>query len=150
MDKNVAHKELLGNPIVFTLTVVVISLLFSFVMTFIYSYLFPQIFMEMPHPGHGLSMQQTYLYVRVFIDTFNIALLTALFVIYVKAYSKIKANFTLGLSIFILVMLIQEIVSYPLVHISFGYSGIALGPFYIIPKILESFAIIIFFYLSIE
>ena len=150
MDSNIKQKTLFGNPFVFTLVVVTISLFFSFAMTLVYSYFFPQIFMEMLHSGHSLSIQQTYLYVRFFIDTFNIALLTALFVIYIKAYSKIKANFTLGLSLFILVMLIQEIASYPLIHISFGFSGVALGPFYIIPKILESIAIVIFFYLSVE
>ncbi|MGQ4833748.1 MAG: hypothetical protein ACP6IS_07620 [Candidatus Asgardarchaeia archaeon] len=143
-------KPFLGTPMLFTFIVVLADLLISLAMTLLYSYFVPQAHILPPRPGHGMTISQTYLFVRIFVGTFNIILLVALFFTYVKAYLKLKDNFTLGLSLFILVMLIQEIMAYPLVHISFGFSGLALGPFYIIPKILESVALVIFFYLSTE
>ncbi|MDA4116960.1 MAG: hypothetical protein OK455_01270 [Thaumarchaeota archaeon] len=86
---------------------------------------------------------------HVVLTTIEVALLVSLVVIYLKVYSETKANFSLGLVVVLGALLLQTILSYPLI---LGLEG-----FIILPGILSTVAdfltlgaYAVFLYLSLE
>jgi hypothetical protein len=86
----------------------------------------------------------------IIVISINIILLIGLLWIYMDTYSKTNSSFMLGLMFFIGVLLIQSLLSLPLVHAMFGYTPSGLGPFGVIPYLFETMALVILTALSME
>jgi len=82
--------------------------------------------------------------------TVNIMLLVGLLGVYLQTYAVTRSSFMLGLMFFIGVLLIQSILSLPLLHTLFGYTFFGLGPFVILPHVFETMALVILIILSME
>ncbi len=87
---------------------------------------------------------------HIILTTISIALLVALVVVYVRMYMETKANFSLGLVVVLFALLVQALLSYPLV---IGFIGVV----YLGPGLSSQFAdvftlcaYIVFLYLSLE
>ena len=84
------------------------------------------------------------------IISINIFLLLGLLWVYMNTYAKTKSSFMLGLIFFIGVLLIQSLLSLPILHALFGYTPYGLGPFGVLPHLFETLALIILLILSLE
>ena len=94
------------------------------------------------------AAKQMYIF-RTVIVAINIFLLLGLLALYVNSFLKTSSNFMLGLSIFVAVLLIQSILSLPILHATFG----AIPSFSLVgalSNIFETIALVILFYLSME
>jgi len=92
-----------------------------------------------------------YFYVaNTIISTVNIALLAILALIYFNIYIKTRSQFTIGLIIFALVFLVQNVTSSPFITSPFGFRAYGLGPFAFLPGLFEFFALTVLLYLSIK
>jgi len=87
---------------------------------------------------------------HTFITTVEIVLLIALLGIYVKVYSDTRARFALGLVGVLAALLLNTILTYPLVEITIGPIGLGPGGFLPFADVLEVAAYILFLYLSLE
>ena len=135
------------EPLKLTLLVFTIAVIISVIMVYVVT----SFFTSPVGPGQHMTGFNWFNFsLRIFFVTFNIVFLVALLLVYLDIYLRIKARFTLGLMIFIAVLLMQSVMSYPLLHFAFGYSAHTLGPFMFIPELLESIALMIFFHLSVE
>jgi hypothetical protein len=87
---------------------------------------------------------------RTAFSTVNIALLIILTETYAALYYKTRSHFTIGLLLFALVFLMKEVASSPFVLgvLRFNVSG--LGPFALLEPLLETAALSVLLYLSIE
>jgi len=102
-------------------------------------------------PPRAIPGDFEYFYVvNTIISTINIALLVILAVIYVNIYIKTHSPFTIGLIIFALVFLVQNVTSSPFITAPFGYRAYGLGPFAFLPGMFEFVALTILLYLSIK
>jgi hypothetical protein len=103
-------------------------------------------------PPHGLIPGDfEYFYVaNAIISTINIALLAILAIIYFNIYIKTRSQFTIGLIIFALVFLVQNVTSSPFITSPFGFRAYGLGPFAFLPGLFEFFALTVLLYLSIK
>jgi hypothetical protein len=102
-------------------------------------------------PSRVIPGDFEYFYVAfTIISTINIALLVILTLIYVNIYIKTKSNFTIGLIIFALAFLVENLTSSPLVTSLYGFRAYGLGPFEFLPGLFEFFALTILLYLSIK
>jgi hypothetical protein len=88
--------------------------------------------------------------VRAIVSTVNIILSSALLLIYVDTYRKLKSQFSLALILFSLVLLSYSITSHPALQSIFGYGGAGLGPFVMLPDIFAGVAMAILIYLSLK
>ncbi|MEA2054905.1 MAG: hypothetical protein U9O96_07380 [Candidatus Thermoplasmatota archaeon] len=86
----------------------------------------------------------------IVVISINIMLLIGLLLVYMDTYSKTKSSFMLGLVFFISVLLIQSLLSLPLIHALFGYTPYGLGPFGVVPHLFETVALVILMALSME
>ena len=80
----------------------------------------------------------------------NIALLIVLTLIYVDIYVKTRSQFTIGLIIFASVFLVKDLTSSSLITSMFRFRAYGLGPFELLPALLEFFALSILLYLSVR
>jgi hypothetical protein len=87
---------------------------------------------------------------HVILATMEVALLLALVVVYGRMYLETKANFSLGLIVVLIALLVQTLVSNPILEDLMGTPP--LGPGYLTPAadILTICAYAIFLYLSLE
>ncbi|MDA4122947.1 MAG: hypothetical protein OK456_07200 [Thaumarchaeota archaeon] len=87
---------------------------------------------------------------HIILTTISIALLVALVVVYVRMYIETKANFALGLVVVLFALLVQALLSYPLL---IGFIGVVyLGPG-LSSQVADVFTVcayIVFLYLSLE
>ncbi len=92
-----------------------------------------------------------YFYVaNTVISTINIALLAILSLIYINIYIKTRSQFTIGLIIFALVFLVQNVTSSPFIAAPFGFRAYGLGPFAFLPGLFEFVALTVLLYLSVK
>ena len=84
------------------------------------------------------------------ISTINIALLVILTLIYVNIYLKTRSSFTMGLIIFALAFLVENLTSNPLITSLYGFRAYGLGPFEFLPGLFEFIALSILLYLSVK
>ena len=91
-----------------------------------------------------------YYVARTAFSTVNIALLIVLTETYVVLYYKTRSQFTIGLLLFALVFLMKEVASSPFVVGFFRFAPSGLGPFAWIEPMLETAALSVLLYLSIE
>ena len=103
-------------------------------------------------PPHGaIPGDFEYFYVaNTIISTINIALLVILTIIYFNTYVKTHSQFTIGLIIFALVFLVQNMTSSPFIAAPFGFRAYGLGPFAFLPGMFEFVALTVLLYLSVK
>jgi hypothetical protein len=87
---------------------------------------------------------------RTAFSTVNIALLIILTETYAALYYKTRSQFTIGLLLFALVFLMKEVATSPFVTGFFNFSVFGLGPFALLEPLLETAALSVLLYLSIE
>jgi hypothetical protein len=80
----------------------------------------------------------------------NMTLIFLMLVIYVNLYRKIKTNFTAGLLLLIIVLLMNAMTSNPLLFLRFGFPIVGEGLGFIIPDLFTTIALTVLFYLSLE
>ncbi|MGC8849901.1 MAG: hypothetical protein ACP5QI_05455, partial [Candidatus Bathyarchaeia archaeon] len=85
---------------------------------------------------------------KTVISTINATLLASLFVIYADIYRKVRSDFTIGLMIFTVTLLLYALSSNPMVHRLFGFTAFGLGPFAMLPDLFTCAALIILLYLA--
>jgi hypothetical protein len=103
-----------------------------------------------PRPAYNPADIEFYYIAGTVFSTINIALLIILTETYAVIYYKTRSQFTIGLLIFALVFLMKEVSSSPFVRGIFSFSPAGLGPFALIEPLLETAALSVLLYLSIE
>ena len=102
----------------------------------------------MMHNGRMHGDLEVYYTAKTAISTVNSVLLIWLMVIYVDIYRKTESEFTLGLIIFCLALLLYAITSNPWIHRLLGYRGYGLGPFAMLPDLFTLVASVVLLYIS--
>jgi len=87
---------------------------------------------------------------KTVVSTINVTLLVFLLLTYIDIYRKTRSEFTIGLTLFSAVFLLNALVSNPLVVGVFGFQPFGLGPFALLPDLFTSVALAILLYLSIK
>jgi len=87
---------------------------------------------------------------RTVLSTVNIVLIVILIVNYVSIYHKTRSEFSLGLLLFAIMLLIKDITLSPFVIALGGFALFGLGPFAFIPDLFELAALLVLFYLSVK
>lgn len=103
-----------------------------------------------PPPNIPIPDIEVFYTAKSVISTVNVALVLVLLLIYVDVYRKTKAQFSVGLIIFSLVLLFYTLSSNPFMHMLFGFRAFGLGPFAMLPDALTFAALIILLYLSLK
>jgi len=93
---------------------------------------------------------ELYYTVKTVISTINITLLVILLIMYINIYTKTKSEFTIGLIIFSMVLLLNALASNPLVHWAFGFRAFGLGPFAMLPDLFTCVALAVLLYLTVK
>jgi hypothetical protein len=88
--------------------------------------------------------------VKTMLSTINATLLVLLLATYIDIYRKLKSEFTLGLILFSLILLLYAVSSNPLLQQFLGYWGIGLGPFAMLPDLFTTFALVVLLYLTMK
>ena len=103
----------------------------------------------MPMPGmtgHHMGDEDA----GIVLSTVSVALLVALLVLYSRTYQETKAKFTLGLVFFLSALLLQTLLSSPMLFRMFGHALGMLAPFVLIAELFKVAALAIFLYLSLK
>ena len=93
---------------------------------------------------------ELYYTIKAVISTINATLLVILLFAYIDIYRKTKSDFTIGLSIFSVTLLLYALSSNPLVHGIFGFQAFGLGPFAMLPDLFTCLALVILLYLTFK
>jgi hypothetical protein len=88
--------------------------------------------------------------VETVVSAINVTLSTILLIMYVSIYRKTRSEFTIGLIIFSVVLLLHAFVSIPLLHLAFGFYPIGLGPFAMLPDLFTCLALGVLLYLTFK
>ena len=88
--------------------------------------------------------------VKTILSSINATLLVFLLVTYVDIYKKLRSEFTIGLIVFSLTLLLYALTSNPLLQWLFGYRAFGLGPFAMLPALFTSIALSILLYLTLK
>ena len=88
--------------------------------------------------------------VETVVSTINVSLSILLLLIYVSIYRRTRSEFTIGLTIFSVVFLLDAVASNPLIREAFGYRPFGLGPFTMLPDLFALGALIVLLYLSVK
>ena len=95
-------------------------------------------------------LMDIYLKVKTMVSLVNIVFIISLVGIYRGIYRQVKSQFTMGLIIVMLVLLMYALSSNPLIHVLFGYQAQGLGPFAMMPDIFTTFALGLLLYISLD
>jgi hypothetical protein len=93
---------------------------------------------------------ELYYTVKTVISTINITLLIILLILYIGMYTKTKSEFTIGLIIFSMVLLLNALTSNPMVDWIFGFRAFGLGPFAMLPDLFTCIALAILLYFTVQ
>jgi hypothetical protein len=85
---------------------------------------------------------------KTILASVNSILLTILLAIYIGIYRTTRSQFSLGLLIFSMALLLYSLTSNPLLHMFAGFRGTGLGPFTMLPDLFTCIASAILLYLS--
>jgi len=88
--------------------------------------------------------------IQTIVSTINVTLSTFLLLIYISIYRKTRSEFTIGLTIFSGVFLMNAVALNPFVQWAFGFRAFGLGPFAMLPDLFTLAALAVLLYLSIE
>ncbi|MCW4034975.1 MAG: hypothetical protein NWF03_06385 [Candidatus Bathyarchaeota archaeon] len=86
--------------------------------------------------------------VKTILSTINATLLVFMMITYIDMYKKLPSEFTVGLIIFSMTLLLYALVSNPLMQKVFGFYGIGLGPFAMLPDLFTFLALCVLMYLT--
>jgi hypothetical protein len=103
-----------------------------------------------PGPGAPPVPSTTIAQLALVLSTLNLALLVALLVVYGRTYRTTRAPFMLGLWVFLLALLLENVLISPLLFTAFGAGPGGLGRFLTVGQFLMSVALSVFLYLSLE
>lgn len=102
-----------------------------------------------PGGGPGIPGDIEFFYtIDTVISTVNVTLSIILFVLYINIYRKTRSEFTIGLTIFSAVFLLNALFSNPFVILIFGFRPFGLGPFALLPGLFTLAALAVLLYLS--
>jgi hypothetical protein len=88
--------------------------------------------------------------VKTILSSINATLLVFLLATYVDMYKKLQSEFTIGLIIFSLILLLYALSSNPLLQWLFGYRAFGLGPFAMLPDLFTTLALAVLLYLTMK
>lgn len=88
--------------------------------------------------------------IKTVVSTINATLLVFLFANYVDLYRRTQSEFTAGLIIFSMALLLYALVSNPIVHWTFGFRGFGLGPFAVLPDLFTCGASAVLLYFALK
>jgi len=103
-----------------------------------------------PIPEPDRVLMDYFLKIKTMVSLVNIVFIISLISIYRGIYHQVKSQFTLGLIIVMLVLLMYALSSNPLIHVLFGYQAQGLGPFAMMPDIFTTFALGLLLYISLD
>lgn len=95
-----------------------------------------------------LALLPYYIKAKTILSTVNSILLLILLVTYVDIYRKTGSEFSLGLIIFSVALLLYSFSSNPLIHMFAGFKGSGLGPFTMLPDLFTCIAAATLLYIS--
>ena len=113
-------------------------------------FLAPPPFRERLPPGQIPEDIELFYTIETVVSTVNVTLSVLLLFIYVSIYLKTRSEFTIGLIIFSVVLLLHALVSIPLLHRVFGFYEFGLGPFAMLPDLFTFGALLVLLYLSVK
>jgi ABC-type multidrug transport system fused ATPase/permease subunit len=87
---------------------------------------------------------------KTVISTVNMTLVTILMLMYIAIYRKTKSEFTVGLMIFSMILLLYTLASNPIMHWFFGFRAFGLGPFAMLPDLFACVALAVLLYLTVK
>jgi hypothetical protein len=87
---------------------------------------------------------------KTVVSTINATLLIFLLITYIDIYMTTKSEFTIGLIIFSMVLLLYALTTNPLVHRIFGFYAVGLGPFAMLPDVFTCVALAVLLYLTVR
>jgi hypothetical protein len=93
---------------------------------------------------------ELYYTLQTVLSSVNATLLVFLLITYLDIYKTLKSEFTIGLIIFSLILLLYALVSNPLMQRIFGFQGIGLGPFAMLPDLFTCLALAVLLYLTMK
>lgn len=88
--------------------------------------------------------------VKAVLSTINATLLIFLLITYIDIYMTTKSEFTVGLIIFSMVLLLYALTTNPIVQWVFGFHAVGLGPFAMLPDLFTCAALAILLYLTVR
>lgn len=88
--------------------------------------------------------------IKTVVSSVNVTLLVFLLVTYIGIYRKTQSEFTVGLIMFSIVLLLYALASNPIVQVAFGYRAFGLGPFAMLPDVFSLVALSVLLYLTIR
>lgn len=103
-----------------------------------------------PSPDRIRGDIELYYIVKTVISSINATLLISLLITYIDIYKKTQSEFTIGLIIFSMVLLLYALVSNPMMHWAFGFSAFGLGPFAMLPDLFTCVALAILLYITLK
>jgi hypothetical protein len=102
-------------------------------------------FNQFPHFQNAAPVQ-----FHIVLTTVSVALLVALVVVYIRMYTETKANFSLGLVVVLFALLLQALLSYPIVIGFIGTVNLGPGLSSQFADVFTVCAYAVFLYLSLE
>jgi len=88
--------------------------------------------------------------IKTVVSSVNVTLLVFLLATYIGIYRKTQSEFTVGLMLFSMVLLLYALASNPIVQVAFGYRAFGLGPFAMLPDLFSLAALTVLLYLTIK
>ena len=88
--------------------------------------------------------------VKTILSSINATILVFLLATYVDIYKKLQSEFTIGLILFSLILLLYALSSNPLLQWLFGYQAFGLGPFAMLPDLFTTLALAVLLYLTMK
>ena len=88
--------------------------------------------------------------IKTIVSSVNVTLLVFLLFTYFNIYRKTQSEFTVGLILFSMVLLLYALVSNPIVQVAFGYRAFGLGPFAMLPDLFSLIALTVLLYLTLK
>ncbi len=88
--------------------------------------------------------------IKTVFSTINMTLVIILLLTYIDIYRKTKSDFTVGLIIFSMILLLYTVASNPIMHWAFGFRAFGLGPFAMLPDLFTCIALVVLLYLSVK
>lgn len=88
--------------------------------------------------------------IKTIVSSVNVTLLVFLLVTYLNIYRKTQSEFTVGLILFSVVLLLYAMVSNPIVQVAFGYRAFGLGRFAMLPDLFSLIALTVLLYLTLK
>jgi len=102
-------------------------------------------------PLYGIPGDIEFYYIaKTVVSTVNIAVLAFLVFAYADIYRKTRSEFTVGLIIFSVTLLLYALSSNPMVMAIFGFAMFGVGPFALLPDLFTFAALTALLYLTMK